>query len=129
MIAWTLWWDYHQTFTDPLRLFDANVFYPYKYTLAFSENDYGLSLLFFPLFALGVKALTVNAIATFLGFALIWHIWWLAAASFLGAYATFVVFAWRDRTEYRIPAEEVARIDRENRSARRAALAQLGAAQ
>jgi len=69
MIAWTLWWDYHQTFTDPLRLFDANVFYPYKYTLAFSENDYGLALLFFPLFALGVRALTVNSIATFLGFA------------------------------------------------------------
>ncbi|HVF43953.1 MAG TPA: hypothetical protein VM936_13110 [Pyrinomonadaceae bacterium] len=69
MIAWTLWWDYHQTFTDPLRLFDANVFYPYKYTLAFSENDYGIALLFFPLFALGVRALTVNAVATFLGFA------------------------------------------------------------
>ena len=69
MISWTLWWDYHQTFTDPLHLFDANVFYPYRYTLAFSENDYGLALLFFPLFALGVRALTVNAIATFLGFA------------------------------------------------------------
>lgn len=69
MISWTLWWDYHQTFTDPQRLFDANVFYPYKYTLAFSENDYGLALLFFPLFALGVRPLTVNAVATFLGFA------------------------------------------------------------
>src|ERR1044071_9026118 len=69
MIAWTLWWDYHQTFTDPLRLFDANVFYPYQYTLAFSENDYGLALVFFPLFALGVRPLTVNAVATFLGFA------------------------------------------------------------
>ena len=67
--------------------------------------------------------------ATFLGFALIWHIWWLAAVSFLGAYATFVAFAWRDRTEIRVPAEEVARIDRENRSARRVALAQLGAAE
>ena len=30
----------------------------------------------------------------------------------LGAYATFVVFAWRDDDEYDIPAEEVARIDR-----------------
>jgi cytochrome o ubiquinol oxidase subunit I len=67
--------------------------------------------------------------ATFLGFSLIWHIWWLAAVSFLGAFATFVAFAWRDRTEYRIPAEEVARMDRENRRARRAALAQLGAAE
>jgi cytochrome o ubiquinol oxidase subunit 1 len=35
---------------------------------------------------------------------------------------TFVVFAWRDRTEYEIPAEEVARIDRANRQARGEAL-------
>src|SRR5947199_8424992 len=69
MIAWTLWWDYHQTFHDPVHLFDANVFYPYKYTLAFSENDYGIALPFFPLFAAGLRALTVNSIATFLGFA------------------------------------------------------------
>jgi cytochrome o ubiquinol oxidase subunit 1 len=67
--------------------------------------------------------------ATFLGFALIWHIWWLAAVSFLGAFATFVAFAWRDRTEYCVSADEVARIDRENRSARRVALAQPGAAE
>src|SRR5712675_1418070 len=50
--------------------------------------------------------------ATFGGFALIWHIWWLVALAGVGAYATFVVFAWRDRVEYVIPAEEVARIDR-----------------
>ncbi len=65
--------------------------------------------------------------ATFLGFALIWSIWWLAALSALGAYAAFVVFAWRDRTEYIIPADEVARIDRANRSARGEALAHLEA--
>ena len=69
MISWTLWWDYHQTFHNPLHLFDANVFYPYKYTLAFSENDYGIALLFFPLFAAGLRALTVSSVATFLGFA------------------------------------------------------------
>ncbi|HEV2830246.1 MAG TPA: hypothetical protein VGW76_21785 [Pyrinomonadaceae bacterium] len=69
MIAWALWWDFHQTFSDPLHLFDANVFYPYHYTLAFSEHDYGISLLFFPLFALGVRPLTVHSVATFLGFA------------------------------------------------------------
>ena len=63
--------------------------------------------------------------AAFLGFGLIWQIWWLAILAFVGAFATFVVFAWRDRTEYRIPAAEVARIDRENRAARRLALAQM----
>ena len=62
--------------------------------------------------------------ATFMGFALIWHIWWLVAVAAFGAYATFVVFAWRDEDEYMIPADEVARIDRANRSARGEALAQ-----
>ena len=60
--------------------------------------------------------------ATFMGFALIWHIWWIVAVAALGAYATFVVFAWRDRVEDTIPAAVVARIDRANRSARGEAL-------
>jgi len=63
--------------------------------------------------------------ATVMGFSLIWHIWWLVIVGFIGAFATFVVFAWRDRTEYQIPADEVARIDRANRSARRAAFAAM----
>jgi cytochrome o ubiquinol oxidase subunit 1 len=59
--------------------------------------------------------------ATVMGFALIWHIWWLAIAGLLGAWATFVVFAWRDHTEREIPADEVARIDRANLASRRGA--------
>jgi len=65
--------------------------------------------------------------ATFAGFGMIWHIWWLVAVSLLGAFVTFVVFAWRDRTEYEIPAEEAARIDRLNRRARGEARAAVGA--
>jgi cytochrome o ubiquinol oxidase subunit 1 len=61
--------------------------------------------------------------ATFGGFGMIWQIWWLVIVSLIGAFATFVVFAWRDRTEYDIPADEVARIDRANRRARGEALA------
>jgi len=61
--------------------------------------------------------------ATIMGFAMIWHIWWMVGLAALGAYATFVVFAWRDVDEYIIPADTVARIDRANRSARSAALA------
>ncbi|MDQ6868516.1 MAG: cytochrome o ubiquinol oxidase subunit I [Pseudomonadota bacterium] len=66
--------------------------------------------------------------ATFMGFALIWHIWWMVGLAALGAYATFVVFAWRDTDEYFILAETVARIDRANRSARSAAVARHEAA-
>jgi cytochrome o ubiquinol oxidase subunit 1 len=60
--------------------------------------------------------------ATVMGFALIWHIWWMLALGAIGAYATFVVFAWRDEDEDIIPADEVARIDRSNQAARRAML-------
>jgi len=67
--------------------------------------------------------------ATFMGFALIWHIWWLVALAALGAYATFVVFAWRDRVEYIIPADVVARVDRANRTMRGDALVHMQAAQ
>jgi cytochrome o ubiquinol oxidase subunit 1 len=43
----------------------------------------------------------------------------------VGAFATFVVFAWRDQDEYIVPADEVAQVDRANRSARGQALAHL----
>jgi cytochrome o ubiquinol oxidase subunit 1 len=59
--------------------------------------------------------------ATFIGFALIWHIWWLMILGLFGAYATFVVFAWRDVPEYVIPADEVARTDRAYRAERQGA--------
>jgi cytochrome o ubiquinol oxidase subunit 1 len=63
--------------------------------------------------------------ATLMGFALIWHIWWLVIVGLIGAFATFVAFAWRDQDEYIVPAAEVARIDRANIEERRIALANL----
>ena len=60
--------------------------------------------------------------ATVMGFALIWHIWWMVGVAFVGAYATFVAFAWRDHEEHVIPAETVARNDHARRAARAKAL-------
>jgi cytochrome o ubiquinol oxidase subunit I len=65
--------------------------------------------------------------ATIMGFALIWQIWWMVIAGFLGAFATFVVFAWRDHDEYEIPADEVARVDRVNIAERRDLVTAAGA--
>jgi cytochrome o ubiquinol oxidase subunit 1 len=62
------------------------------------------------------------------GFSLIWHIWWLVVLGLVGAYATFVVLAWRDVVETTIPVEEVAREDRANRAARLDALRAAGRA-
>jgi cytochrome o ubiquinol oxidase subunit I len=66
--------------------------------------------------------------ATIMGFALIWHIWWMVALGGIGAFATFVVFAWRDHDEYIIPAAEVARIDRANIEERRHLVSLAGGA-
>ena len=66
--------------------------------------------------------------ATVVGFALIWHIWWMVIVGLVGAYATFVVFAWRDHDEYEISAEEVARLDRANIAARRGLVTAAGGA-
>jgi cytochrome o ubiquinol oxidase subunit 1 len=63
--------------------------------------------------------------ASVFGFAMIWHIWWLAIVALAAAFAGFVVFAWRNVHEFEVPAEEVARVDRARRAAREAVLEQL----
>ncbi len=50
------------------------------------------------------------------GFALIWHIWWMACLGVLGALATALIFAFRSVEEIEIPAAEIARVDRAYRS-------------
>ena len=56
--------------------------------------------------------------ATLIGFALIWHIWWMVILGFIGAYATFVVFAWRKEDEYTVDVEELREAERQRRAAR-----------
>ncbi|MFC3067874.1 cbb3-type cytochrome c oxidase subunit I [Phenylobacterium soli] len=67
--------------------------------------------------------------ASVFGFAMIWHIWWLAILALVAAFAGFVVFAWRDVHEFEVPAEEVAQADRARRASREAALARMAAAE
>jgi cytochrome o ubiquinol oxidase subunit I len=62
--------------------------------------------------------LVVSFFATVTGFALIWHIWWMVILGLIGAFATFVVFAWRDHSEYELPVDELVRLDAERRQAR-----------
>jgi cytochrome o ubiquinol oxidase subunit 1 len=46
------------------------------------------------------------------GFALIWHIWWMAGFGVFGAFVTILVFAFRDGEEIEIPATQIAQFDR-----------------
>jgi len=50
--------------------------------------------------------------AFFIGFALIWQIWWLVLLGLLAAAITMLVFGWSENREREIPASEIARIER-----------------
>lgn len=50
------------------------------------------------------------------GFALIWHIWWMAILGLLGAFVTFLVFAFRDKEEVEISAVQIAAADQRHQA-------------
>lgn len=50
-------------------------------------------------------------ISTVLGFALIWHIWWLAALAFVALVASAITHTFNFKRDYYIPAEEVVRVE------------------
>ena len=61
LTAWILGWDAHQVLRDPLRLFQANIFYPHADTLAFSEHLFFPALLSAPIqYATGNPILAQN---------------------------------------------------------------------
>lgn len=68
--GWVMHWDFHQVFRDPLHLFDANIFYPGRYALAFSENLFGAAVFGFPLYAAGASTLLAHNLLFLLGMGL-----------------------------------------------------------
>jgi len=55
----------------------------------------------------------VNAFfATIVGFALIWHIWWIVILGLLAIAIGILVFGWSENREREIPASEIARLER-----------------
>ena len=50
--------------------------------------------------------------AVVIGFAMIWHVWWMADLGVFGAFVTLLAFAFRRRSEIEVPAEHIARFDR-----------------
>jgi cytochrome o ubiquinol oxidase subunit 1 len=50
--------------------------------------------------------------AVVMGFALIWHIWWMAVAGLVGIVLGALVHAWRAEDEVEIPVETLAALER-----------------
>ncbi len=53
----------------------------------------------------------VSAFAAILGFALIWHIWWLAIAAFVAAVAVAIAHSFNEHGDYTVSPDAVARTE------------------
>src|SRR5262245_41547182 len=69
-LSWVIDWDIHALTHSPLRIFDAPIFYPAKYPLAFSENLIGIAILCLPFRLFGLGPIAIYNVALLLGFAL-----------------------------------------------------------
>ncbi|MEA2329519.1 MAG: hypothetical protein QOE68_4478 [Thermoanaerobaculia bacterium] len=67
--TWILDWDLYSITNAPAHIYDANIFYPAKYPLAYSENLFGIALVALPFYFFGFTPLAVYNIALLLGFA------------------------------------------------------------
>ncbi|MHB0775721.1 cytochrome o ubiquinol oxidase subunit I [Halomonas sp. WWR20] len=56
----------------------------------------------------------ISLFALILGFALIWHIWWLAIVGAAGVLISFLARIFNDDVDYYVPATEVERIERKH---------------
>jgi hypothetical protein len=70
MVTWVLGWVAHQIPIAPAHIFDANIFYPERNTLAYSETLLVPGLLAAPLFWVGVAPIVVYNLVFLSGFAL-----------------------------------------------------------
>ena len=53
---WNVAWVARTLVTDPLHVFDANIFYPHRGTLAYSENNLGAGALAIPVYWANAKS-------------------------------------------------------------------------
>ncbi|MEP7307130.1 MAG: hypothetical protein ABJA98_16580 [Acidobacteriota bacterium] len=64
LFIWTLAWDTHAFTHQPLSIFDANIYYPERHTLAYSENLIGSGFVSAPVIWLtGNPVLAMNVVA------------------------------------------------------------------
>jgi hypothetical protein len=86
LIIWTLAWDNHALVDGVRSLFDANIFYPARNALAYSEHLFGISL-----FTLPVYAATRNPV-------LAYNVVWLLSYALAAVTAHYV--AWRHTRDH-----------------------------
>ncbi|MFC3912769.1 cytochrome o ubiquinol oxidase subunit I [Pseudaeromonas sharmana] len=58
--------------------------------------------------------LIISAFSLVMGFALVWHIWWLAIVGFVGMVATYILHTFNDDVDYYVPVEVVAATEKQH---------------
>jgi hypothetical protein len=89
--AWIIDWDCYALTHAPLHIFDAPVFYPSKYPLAYSENLIGIAVVVLPFHLAGLPPLAVYNIAILLGFAISAYAGYLLARAVTGRIAASAI--------------------------------------
>ncbi|ASN86647.1 cytochrome o ubiquinol oxidase subunit I [Pectobacterium versatile] len=56
----------------------------------------------------------ISAFSLVFGFAMIWHIWWLAIAGFAGMIVTWIVHSFNQDVDYYVPVKEIEQIENQN---------------
>ena len=59
------------------------------------------------------SGLVIGLLSLGMGFGLIWHIWWLGIAGFVGMIVAFIVRSFDEDVDYYVPIAEVERIENE----------------
>jgi cytochrome o ubiquinol oxidase subunit 1 len=59
----------------------------------------------------------LGVLAFLIGFAIVWHIWWMVIACALGVWVIIIARAWDDDAEYLLPAGEVEKIEEQRHQA------------
>ena len=87
LVAWILDWVDHALTHSPLQLFDAPIYHPGIYPLAYSENLVGVAVVVLPFHLAGLPALATYNIAVLLGFAFAAYGAWVLARLVTGSTA------------------------------------------
>ena len=93
LVSWIWSWDIHALTTDPLNLFQANIFAPFEKTLTFSETMLGTAFLAWPILLISDNVILAFNMVSLLTFAisglgmylLVYYLTKNKWASFLGA--------------------------------------------
>ena len=56
----------------------------------------------------------IAGFATVFGFAMVWHIWWMAIAGFIGMIASWIIHSFNDDVDYYVQVDEIERIERQH---------------